>query len=282
MPNSAPMPEALPPVVVCADDFGLTRRISETIASLARGQCVNAVSCMAALPGWRADAPLLAEIHDPSDQLASRVQVGLHLVLSSERPLTALSRRDAQGRLPGPDRLLVLAHFRRLNLAELAREVDAQFRAFAAEIGRPPDFVDAHEHVHVYPGIRDVVIAATREHAPRAWVRNPADCLSAMLQRPFFPKALGSALHSAGFRAALRRAGLRSNDSFAGHYDFAAGYETLLPQFFQSRGEHHLVMCHPGAGNSPDDPIAGARQSEAAVWGAMALPERLISLQSSI
>lgn len=278
MPNNSPNPDLIPSLIVCADDFGLTREISETIASLALKRCINAISCMAALPGWSRDAPLVADISNPSETLASRVQIGLHLVLSSERPLTPMPHLDERGRLPGPDHMLLLVHLRRLDLAAVSLEVNAQFEAFATAVGRAPDFVDGHQHVHVYPGIRDLVIAATRKHAPKAWVRNPADRLRAMLQRPFFWKALGSALHAVGFGASIRRAGLRSNDSFAGYYDFGFGYETLLPKLFRAPGEHHLIMCHPGAGMSRDDPIASARQQEATAWAAMTLSERVASL----
>jgi predicted glycoside hydrolase/deacetylase ChbG (UPF0249 family) len=174
---------------------------------------------------------------------------------------------------------MVLAHAGRLNLDEIRCEIDAQFAAFANARGCAPDFVDAHQHVHVYPGIRERVIAATRRHSPRAWIRNPTDRLSAMLQRPFAGKAVGSAVHALGFAAALSRAGIRSNDSFAGHYDFAGDYAALLPKFFRAPAAFHLVMCHPGAGSLASDGIANARIAEAAALSTITLSERLSQLR---
>jgi len=252
-------------MMLCADDFALSGAISGTIARLARRGCVNAISCMAALPGWPQDARLLDGIEQVECGGLGPVQVGLHLVLASEPALGKLSIADAEGRLPGPDRMLALSLMRRLPLGEIEAEIERQFEAFRAARGRAPDFVDAHQHVHLYPGIRRLVIAATGRHAPDAWVRVPSDNLPAMLARPFAGKAIGSALHSLGMRRQLRRAGLRCNAGFAGHYDYSGGFRGRLAAFFRRARPGHLVMCHPGSGLAAGDTIARARMEEADV-----------------
>lgn len=277
MPNIATNPEDEPSCILCADDFALSSAISGVIADLAARACINAISCMTAMPSWEKDARLLSGIGR-----AGGVEVGLHLVLAGERPLTPISWAGPDGVLPGADRTMMLAYGRRLDLAEIAREIDAQFATFIEVRGHPPDFVDAHQHVHVHPGIREAVIAGTKRHAPGAWMRNPADRPRAMLRRPFVGKAVGSTLHAAGLGRALRRHGIASNDSFAGHYDYARDEEefaALFPRFFRAPGRRHLIMCHPGAGHMPGDGIADARIVEAAVIGAMPLRERLRELR---
>jgi len=271
-----PVPEAepLPPLVLCADDFGMSRAVSEAIARLARDRCINAIGCMANMPGWGADARLLDGIEQVTCGSLGRVQVGLHLVLASERPLGPVGGLRADGTMPGPDRMLVRALTGRLDLAGISAEIDRQFAAFRAVRGCPPDFVDAHQHVHVYPGIRQAVIAATRRHAPGAWVRVPGDRIGAMLARPFAAKAIGSTLHAVGLRRQLARAGLRCNASFAGHYDFAGSFRSHLDAFLGFGSAAHLVMCHPGSGAAADDPIAAARSEEAAVIAQMQLEHR--------
>jgi len=249
--------------------------VSRTIADLARRGCLNAISCMAAMPRWREDSRLLDGIeHVPCGEFGP-VQVGLHLVLASERPLGPVSCVGPDGRLPGPDAMLLRAWTGRLDLAELAAEIDRQFIAFHAARGGPPDFVDAHQHVHVHPGIRRLVIAATLRHAPRAWVRVPGDRILAMLSRPHRGKALGSAFHAIGMRWQLRRAGLACNASFAGHYGFSGDYRSLLPAFLRWGSAAHLVMCHPGSGAALGDTIAWAREVEAQAIGEMTLAERM-------
>ncbi len=243
-------------LILCSDDFAFSREVSETIADLALSGKLNAISCMAVMPGWAEDSILLAG-------LAEHVEIGLHLTLTGERPLTAMPRLAPDGVLPEINALGRLAAKGRVSLEEIAAEVSAQFDAFIAARGRPPVFVDGHQHAHALPGIRDIVLAETALRAPGAWVRDCRDSVLAMLARPFPGKAIGSAWHSRGLRRAAAAAGLSTNDSFAGHYDFASDYRRLFPRFLRRPGKTHLVMCHPGAGEREGDAIAAARPREA-------------------
>lgn len=247
----------MPRLLLCADDFAFSPEVSTVIAGLAsRGQ-LNATSCMAIMPGWEADSALLRD-------LPAHVEIGLHLVLTGEAPLTAMPGLVDDGALPTINALGRRAARGDMPLDAIAREVAAQFDRFHDALGRPPAFVDGHQHAHALPGIRDIVLAATARRAPGAWVRDCTDRLAAMLARPFVGKALGSAWHSRGLRAAAAAHGLRCNDSFAGHYGFAGDYAALFPKLLRFPGERHLVMCHPGAGNRAGDAIAAARIVEAA------------------
>lgn len=257
-------------LILCADDFALSRPISETIAALAADRRVNAISCMAACPGWETDAALLAAV-------PRSVQTGLHLTLTGEAPVTAMPRHAPRGRQPGIDTLTRRTIARRAALDEIAREVAAQFDRFIAATGRAPDFVDGHQHAHLLPGIRAIVLAETARRAPRAWVRNCADRPAAMAARPWRGKAIGSAVQSIGLARAAARHGLSCNSSFAGHYDFRADYAAVLPRFLARPGAVHLVMCHPGAGVLAGDTIAQARLGEAATLRAAPIADMAAS-----
>ncbi len=243
-------------LILCSDDFAFSRAVSATIAGLAQDGKLNAISCMAVMPGWSDDSALL---HD----LPPHVEIGLHLTLTEERPLTAMPGFAPDGILPTINEVTRRASRGGVPLDEIAREVTAQFDAFIAAMGRPPAFVDGHQHSHVLPGIRGIVLAETARRAPGAWLRDCTDRLSAMLARPFLGKAIGSAYHSRGFRRDAAKLGLATNDSFAGHYDFAHDYAAILPRMLRKPGRRHLVMCHPGAGERPGDTIAAARPREA-------------------
>ncbi|MEH3124221.1 MAG: ChbG/HpnK family deacetylase [Sphingomonas phyllosphaerae] len=245
-------------LILCADDFAFSREVSETIAGLGRAGRLNATSCMTLMPGWAEDAALLRDLPD-------HFSVGLHLTLTQEKPITAMPAYAPGGVMPEIDPLTRHAGRRALPLDEIAAEVAAQFDAFFAATGRAPAFVDGHQHSHALSGIRDIVLSETARRAPNAWVRDCVDSVGAMLSRPFVGKAIGSAYHSRGLRAAAARYRLRCNDSFAGHYDFASDYHHLLPRFLRKPGNMHLVMCHPGAGKRPGDAIADARVREADV-----------------
>jgi predicted glycoside hydrolase/deacetylase ChbG (UPF0249 family) len=102
-------------LILCADDFALSRPISETIATLARAGKVNAVSCMAVCPGWAEDAALLSD-------LRPGVQVGLRLVLTGEVPLPPCPVLAPAGRMQNiNDRLRARGHQQRLSRTEIKR-----------------------------------------------------------------------------------------------------------------------------------------------------------------
>lgn len=228
-----------------------------TIAGLAQEGKINAIGCMAAMPGWANDVAFLRD-------LPEHVEIGLHLTLTDERPLTAMPDLAPNDRMPAINDLARRARFGTLPLDEIAREVSWQFSAFIDRLGRPPAFVDGHQHAHALRGIRDIVLKKTARRAPAAWIRCCTDTVPAIMTRPFRAKAIGSALHSRGLKRDAARHGLRCNDSFAGHYDFSGDYESLFPRFLRGAGPVHLVMCHPGAGRREGDGIAPARIREAA------------------
>jgi len=252
----------MPRLILCADDFGLSPEISRTIAELAAEGRINATSCMAVCPGWARDSALLRS-------LPATIEIGLHLVLTGEPPLTPMPRLAPEGRLPTINQLQRDASAKQLPLDEVAAEIAAQFDRFITIHGGPPAFVDGHQHSHVLPGIREIMLAETARRAPGAWLRNCEDSLSAMLSRPFRGKALGNAWHSRGLRQSAAAHGLSCNDSFGGHYDFAGDYALLFPRFLRRPGPIHLVMCHPGAGDLAGDTIAAGRKREAAALRSM-------------
>ena len=254
----------MPRLILCADDFGLSPEISRIIAELAAEGRINAISCMAVCAGWARDSAMLRSLPDT-------IEIGLHLVLTGEPPLTAMPRLAPDGNLPAINQLARSAILKRLPLDEIRSEISAQFDRFIDEHGRPPAFVDGHQHAHVLPGIREIVLAETARRAPDAWLRNCRDGFAAMMSRPFRGKALANALHSRGLKRAAARHGLACNDSFGGHYDFASDYAPLFPRFLANPGPVHLVMCHPGAGDLAGDTIAAGRKREAAALRTMAM-----------
>ena len=256
---------AAPTLILCADDFAFSGETSRVIADLLAARRLTATGCMTLRPNWPDDSRMLRDL--PADRA-----IGLHLVLTEEAPLTAMPRLAPAGELPRLHALQRVAP-RDLPLDEIAAEVDAQFQAFAAAMGRPPAFVDGHQHAHALPGIRGVVLAATRRHAPAAWLRSCEERAAAMLARPWRGKALASAFHSRGLRRDAAGQGIATNRGFAGHYGFAGDYAAIFPAFLRRPGARHLVMCHPGSDGRPGDAIAAARPVEAAALRTLPLAE---------
>ena len=119
-------------------------------------------------------------------------------------------------------------------LSRTLEQVETQIAAFAQAFGRPPDFIDGHQHVHLFPQIRDVVLDAAQRLAPGAWVRQ---CVSATPLRGRLkdPKGLLIDALSRAVRRRARRLGIKTNPAFAGTYtyrpdaDFAPKYPAPNP-----------------------------------------------------
>jgi len=189
--------------------------------------------------------------------LVGRIDIGLHVTLVDETPLTAMLRTAPGGKLPGIGALIVKSHASLIDLAEIEREVAAQFDAFENAMGRAPDHIDGHLHAHVLPGIHDVIRRIAGQRAPGAYWRNVAEPARRILNR-------GIAVPKALFISALgaRAVSSSSNDGFSGLYELRGNenVSSLFARFLDSDAQRPLVMCHPGQGG--DDPIARARENE--------------------
>lgn len=230
-------------VAICADDYALTPAVSAAILELAATGRITAVSCMTAAPLWPALGPALIP-------LAEKVDIGLHLTLVDETPLTPMPRLAPNGRLPSIGQLIAKSYLGLLPMDEVTAEVEAQLRAFTAVMGRPPAHIDGHLHAHVLPGIRDAVLIAAGHLTPRPWLRSTTDRPGAIFSRPAALKAAFLSALGGAFDRKARALGFRTNDGFSGFYDFARGdYEQSFPAFLSGARPAHLILCHPGQGD---------------------------------
>jgi hypothetical protein len=240
-------------IVLCADDYAHTAPVSRAILALAQARRISALSCMTASQFWPEHGRWLDAVKD-------KVDVGLHLTLVDEAPLTHMPNTAPNGRLPGIGALIAKSYLGRLALGEIADEIDAQIAAFIGVMGRPPAHIDGHLHAHVLPGIRSLVLTAARQLEPRPWLRNVHDPFTQIVRRHVaVPKAAFIARLGRAFERAARRLGLPINDGFSGVYDFAArpDYGALFPNFLAPRSRKHVILCHPG---EPADTSAWAAQ----------------------
>ena len=232
-------------ITLCADDYGISRGVSRAIRDLlARGR-INATSVMVVPAAFdSAEVEALAEIRGPNDK---RPAIGLHVTLTAPfKPLTAAFPHLEEGRFCSLRDLMRRGVGRRLQIAPVATEIAAQIDAFVKAFGRPPDFVDGHQHVQLFPQLRDAFLRTVIERAPNAWVRQ---CGRPAIGRPLSNrKALLLDILSVAFRRKARRYGLRFNPSFEGSYDFLpdADFSKLFPAFLRDLPDGSLVMCHPG------------------------------------
>jgi chitin disaccharide deacetylase len=177
-----------------------------------------------------------------------RCAIGLHVTLTAPfRPLTMHFRPLRDELFPPFKQLLRAGQLRRLDSEIIRAEVSMQIAAFRDLFGRAPDFVDGHQHVQLYPQVRDGVLAAVKEKAPDAWVRQ-ARRNQPLGRRLTSPKALFLDYLSAQFTRRAAHAGLSHNPAFSGAYDYSRmpDYAALMREFLDGIPEGGVIMCHPG------------------------------------
>jgi len=230
---------------LCADDYGISPGVNSAIRELIERGRLNATSVMMVTSAiGRDEVVRLKEAAAKNPRCA----IGLHVTLTAPfRPLTMHFRplRDELF-LPFP-KLLRAGMLRRLDPEMIRAEVIMQIAAFRDLFERAPDFVDGHQHVQLYPQVRDGLLAAVEEKAPEAWVRQVRRN-QPLGQRLTRPKALFLDHLSTQFKRRAIRAGLAHNPAFAGAYDYSRipDYATLMPGFLDGLPEGGVIMCHPG------------------------------------
>lgn len=234
-------------LILCADDFAQTEAVSDGIVTLLAAGRLSAVSCMTNSPRWHLDAQTLIPY-------VGRADIGLHFNLthSFDQATQSLST------------LIRSSLFRRLDIAPIRQALLQQIDQFESSMHRAPDFIDGHQHVHVFPQIRQVVCEVLAQRYPnkKPYLRRVTPSI---LHHDAFAKALILRLlaYRAGDEAAL--AGFRLPAAFAGLYSLSptADFAGYMRRWLPSMPSGTLMMCHPGlAYQGEDDPIAAARARE--------------------
>jgi len=260
---------------LCADDYGMAPGVNEAIRQLIACGRINAASVMVTAPAFTAEE---VDALDALNSGARRAALGLHVTLTA--PFAPASNGFHPLRahhFPRLNEMMRLTTMRRLSMERLTIEIGTQLGLFLEAFGRPPDFVDGHQHVHLFPQVRDAVLGVVAQAAPAAWVRQCGRARGVRGLRD--RKALLLDTLSLRFRAKAARLNLATNPAFAGTYDFAnADYATIFPRFLTGLPEGGLIMCHPGfvdAALNSLDPLTVQREREFAFFDSDAFPRLL-------
>lgn len=220
--------------------------IDEAILELCGLGRLSAVSCMVLYQ--RCSAGSLEKLR----QFADFIDVGLHLCLTEER--IECSKR------PGAAPLLFRSFgqclrgtmLRSVGRQELLHEVKTQYDLFVSKTGTRPDYIDGHLHVHQVPAVRETLIEFVQAlpQQDRPYIRNTY-LATAVLRRQRLPwmKAWSIGIFGAPMARRLREAGLRTNEGFAGIYDFtsAPDFAGYLPRFANClKHSTGILVVHPG------------------------------------
>jgi len=240
-------------LIVNADDFGLTRLVCQGILDAHHNGIVTSTSLM---PNGGAFEEAIAMA-----MRAPRLSVGVHLVLTQGIPVSPAlevpTLVDAHGRLYLTARQLlnrIVTH--RISLREIEIELRAQI-AKVLRAGIILTHLDGHKHLHVLPGISEIVIRLAQEFGIPS-VRCPMEelplkCLPHYLRRRqagVFRQCLAGCVVSwfaRRFRSKLAQAGLNYPTHFYGLSQTGLLNVERLEEIMRGLPEGASeLMCHPG------------------------------------
>ena len=212
-------------LIVNADDFGYSESISTGIMRAHRDGIVTATTLMTNAPHTQGAAKLA--------RATPSLDVGVHLVLSFDRPTGDVSRCrslvDSDGRFFRPKELMSRDIVREEALAEYR----AQYEKARELLGREPTHVDSHHWVHDHPALEWAIGRLAHETGAAARI------------------------HSDEQRDRLRAHGVRTPDHFVREFQHEGKVDVdslvaLLDRIAKKSGVTEL-MCHPG---EPDEALA--------------------------
>ena len=205
-------------LIVNADDFGYTERVSAGIVRAHRDGIVTATTLMTHAPHTDGAAKLA--------RATPSLDVGVHLVVTFDGPTGDAKRLrtlvDKDGRFFRPTELLS----RHIDREEALLEYRAQYRRARELLGRAPTHLDTHHWVHDHPALEWAIGELARETGAAARI------------------------HSDEQRDRLRARGVRTPDHFAREFQHEGnvGVDPLLAllERLATQGGVTELMCHPG------------------------------------
>lgn len=238
-------------IIVCADDFAVNQSASLGIAKLAGMGRLSATSAMVLSPRWVQDVALLQDLRGQMD-------VGLHLDWTSDFAIAAghglpLGHAMRRALLGGFD------------VMQARVVIERQLDVFETFWQAPPDFVDGHQHVQQFAGIRDALVAVlVRRYgalAVKPYLRiSRAPPGMADLKSRVIAGMGANAIELIADNACLIRA-----RGLFGIYNFEGGpqrYAELMTRWLARAPAGAILMCHPAQAAEPGDEIGVARAQE--------------------
>lgn len=240
-------------LIINADDFGFTENVSRGILHAHHEGILTSTTLMATGKAFDAAVSMGSQ--------ASTLGIGVHLNLTEGVPVSPArnipSLVDRRGRLYlNPCRLLLGIVTGQVDLGDVEIELRQQISKVFSN-GILPTHLDGHKHVHVLPGISDIVIRLAQEFSIGS-VRCPweaAPQLPALLRRGNSRAAVAKqyllgrtvSVFARCFKQKLSKSGLFSPAHFYGltQTGFLDSIDILEVLVGLPEGVSEL-MCHPG------------------------------------
>ena len=246
--------QAVKNLIVNADDLGWTDGVNRGIVEAFHHGIVTSASLLAN------GAAFVAAVE--AARSAPGLGVGVHLNLSDGPPIadreivTSLLNNDGEF-AGGPESLLLRRARRRLVLAEVENEWDAQIQK-VRDAAITPTHLDGHKHVHMLPGLFEIALRLAKRHgigairvslessSLRAALASGARRNAGVIMKQGM-QARGLKLLARDTREQAERAGISTADYFCGIAQTGKLTREGVEQFLKSLPDGTTeFMCHPG------------------------------------
>ena len=243
------IPRAL---IVCADDFALHAEVSRAVLALAKQGRITATSAMVLSPRWPEDAQTLESVRE-------HIDVGLHLDWTS-----AFARHAGHGtNLPAAMLTALAGGFNRVRAEAV---IERQLDVFETHWGAPPNFIDGHQHVQQFAGIREALITQLQ----RRYQANDLPLPYLRVSRPPPETAdlkarIIAALGADAMQSIAAHAGCTCANALLGTYGLhgdEATYRRRMQGWLQALPHRAILMCHPALGTWHGDTHGNSRLAE--------------------
>lgn len=244
-------------LMICADDYAQNDEISTGIRMAYEAARINAISCLTNAPGWPKAGHALIQMNPQG-------LYGLHLNFTFGCALSHEWRNRYGASFKSLPRFIVLNYLQQIDAAVLFAECFAQLEAFRHIMGRDPDFIDGHQHVHQLPMVRQALLNLfTQEHL-QGFMRVSAHHRG-FVQGSTYKTFMIAHLGGRALRRTLKDAHIATNTSFSGVYPFSQSthYGQFFKQFLAVSDHMGMIMCHPGVeSRDSHDPLGASRPHE--------------------
>lgn len=250
-------------LILCADDYGQNKSISNGILNLIDNNILSATSCMTNLSHWQQySAPL---------RTRDFIDRGVHINFTYGKPLDNTLKTKIGIWPESPLRLMYLIMSGKITKQDLKNEIHQQLLAFENELSIIPDFIDGHQHLHHFPIIASSFME-TYLHKYKKLNLNQKPYVRVSLCRSklgeeFWLKK--KAIQYSGSKRLLKiliKYHIPHNKHFTGIYSFSPQADPAqhIKLALKTKLQNNtLFMCHPALQSTdPLDPIKECRYKE--------------------
>ena len=230
-------------LIINADDFGITKSVSDAIIEIHNNGIISSASLMVSMPGT--DYAINLAKNNP------KLGVALHFNITEGKSLVGISSlTDNNGLFHGKIPLNRKIAFGKIILKNVSKELEAQFK-YIENAGLNLTHIDSHQHIHMNPKIFKLVANFAKEKKLKIRITYPQVLKREKGKIDIIRRFKQYVLQDAANRNAkyANKIGVKTNKSFNSIFDFHPfqfpnidDYERLISE---SKSDDHEIMVHP-------------------------------------